>query len=310
MPFLEIFVHRLSGFILCVLLIPIQIADAKTASLPDTLELSGDYIIPVTINGRSYRWEVEPDGGAARVVNADVAKELALKPSMIGGLHMIGPIRLKAASDSARIDYGGVIEKDRLFWFDREASMISDGAVHPTMLPYSSVRFVLGPKAANERETVMPLEGAGMFGIGGGYGKFAYGEIELQISFSLKRSETLMTAPVGVELAAGQGGAFSEQQRQALIRFGVERPVRQVRFSQPLLLFDRPLQTALVRVSDFGDASTIADENMVDQDEIVVTGKAKKKTRYSLTLGQEFLKGCSSLTYDMKAKLIRLSCQP
>lgn len=243
------------------------------------------------------------------MVNADIAKALALKPSMIGGLHMIGPIRLKAASDSARIDYGGTVQKDRLFWFDRSASAISDGAVHPTMLPYSNVRFVLGPKAPNERETVLPLEGAGMFGIGGGYGKFAYGDIELQISFSLKRLETLMTAPVGVELAAGQGGAFSEQQRQSLIRFGVERPVRLLRFDRPLLLFDRPLASALVRVNDFGDASTIPDQTGIDQDEIVVTGKAKKKTRYSLTLGRDFLKDCSSLTFDMKAKLIRLSCQ-
>lgn len=300
---------RLIGLTMLVSLVQSNSAGAKTASASDTLELSGDYVVPVTINGKPYRWEVEPDGGAARVVNADIAKALALKPSMIGGLHMVGPIRLKAASDSARIDYGGKVQKDRLFWFDRAASAISDGAIHPTMLPNSKVRFVLAPKTVNERETVMPLEGAGMFGVGGGYGKFAYGDIELQISFSLKRFETLMTAPVGVELAAGQGGAYSEQQRQALIRFGVERPVRLLRFGRPLLLFDRPLTTALVRVSDFGDASTIADETAMDQDEIVVTGKARKKARYSLTLGRDFLNGCSSLTYDMKAKLIRLSCQ-
>lgn len=287
--------------------LPVQ-ASTKTTS--DTLELTDDFIIPVTINGNSYRWEVVPQGGSIRMVNADVAKRLALKPSMIGGLHMIGPVRLTAASDSARIDYGGVIRKDRLFWYDRAASEVSDGSIHPTMLPYSNVRFHVAPKEVGERETVMPLEGAGIFGIGGGIGKFNYGDIEIEVSFNLKRRDSLMTAPAGVVLADGQGGAFSDQQRSALIRFGVERPVRLLRFSRPVLLFDRPLSSALVRVSDFGDASTIADEGAVDHDEIVVTGKTNKKARYTLILGRDFLTGCSSVTYDVKAKLIRLSCRP
>ena len=119
-----------------------------------------------------------------------------------------------------------------------------------------------------------------------------------------------MTAPTAVLLATEQGGAFSEQQRQAIIRFGVERPVRLLRFERPFPLFERPVAAALVRVSDFGDASNIPDGTTADQDEIIVTGKAKKKPQYSIILGRDFLKGCSSLTYDMKAKLIRLSCQP
>jgi hypothetical protein len=285
-------------------------AEAQTSAPDNTLEVRDDFVIPVTINGTAYRWEVSPEGNAARVFNADIAKRLALKPSMIGGIHMVGPVRLTAASDSVRIDYGGIVRKDRLFWFDRSASDISDGAVHPAMLPYSRVRFVLGLKGANERESLMPLDGVGMFGVGGGVGKFKYGDAEIHISFSLKRKDTLMTAPTAVLLATEQGGAFSEQQRQAIIRFGVERPVRLLRFERPFPLFERPVAAALVRVSDFGDASNIPDGTTADQDEIIVTGKAKKKPQYSIILGRDFLKGCSSLTYDMKAKLIRLSCQP
>lgn len=294
---------------MAVLLAAALPAHAKPKGEAETLELTGDFVVPVVINGKPYRWEVTPEGNAVRVLNADVAKSLALKPSMIGGVHMIGPVRLSAASDSARIDYNGIVRKDRLFWFGRPASELSDGIVHPAMLPFSSVRFLLGPKATNEREYVMPLEGVGMFGVGGGVTKFAYGDAEIPVSFSLKRQESLMTAPTGVLLATGQGGAFSEQARQTIIRFGVERPVRQLRFERPFLLFDRPVSNALVRVSDFGDASTIPD-GTADQDEIIVTGKAKAKPRYGIILGRDFLKGCSSLTYDMKAKLIRLSCQP
>jgi hypothetical protein len=302
--------HRLIGIATSLCLLSNSGAEAKTSATTDTLELSGDFIIPVTINGKAYRWEVAPEGNAARVLNAHIAKALALKPSMIGGIHMVGPVRLAAASDSARIDYGGIMRKDRLFWFDRPASDISDGAIHPAMLPYSRVRFVLAPKSANDRESVMPLDGVGMFGVGGGVGKFKYGDVEIRISFSLKRRETLMTAPTGVLLAAEHGGAFSEQQRQAMIRFGVERPVRPLRFARPFSLFERPVTAALVRVSDFGDASHIPDGTTADQDEIIVTGKTKKKPEYAIILGRDFLEGCSSLTYDMKAKLIRLSCQP
>jgi hypothetical protein len=302
--------RRFIGMTIMLCLLPNSGAEAKTSAATDTLELSGDFVIPVTINGKAYRWEVAPEGNAVRISNADVAKALALKPSMIGGIHMVGPVRLTAASDSVRINYGGIIRKDRLFWFDRPASDISDGVIHPAMLPYSRVRFLLAPKGANERESVMPLDGVGMFGVGGGVGKFEYGDAEIHISFSLKRQESLMTAPTGVLLAAEQGGTFSDQQRQAIIRFGVERPVRPLRFERPLSLFERPVTAALVRVSDFGDASNIADGTTADQDEIIVTGKAKKKPQYGLILGRDFLKGCSSLTYDMKAKLIRLSCQP
>ncbi len=285
-------------------------AQAKGRETTGPLELTGDFVIPVTLNGKPYRWEVEPDGGAARVVNADVAKMLALKPSMIGGVHYIGAIRLTAASDDASIEYGSIKRNDRVFWFSRPASAIADGTVHPLMLPYSSIRFILGPKVLGEREATLPLEGAGMWGIGGGHGKYDYGNIELQVSFSLKRRETLMTAPVGVELAARQGGSFSDVQRQSMIRFGVERPVRTMALARPLMMFDRPILNGLVRVSDFGDASTIPEGPAVDEDEIVVTGKAKKKSRYSLTLGRDFLNGCSSLTYDLKAKVIRISCLP
>ena len=302
--------RRLIGITISLCLLPNSGAEAQTNNTANTLELKDDFVIPVTINGKAYRWEVVAEGGAIRLLNADVATALALKPSMIGGGHMVGPVRLTANSDSARIDYGGIRRKDRLFWMNRPASKISDGIVHPAMLPYSSVRFLLGSKTVSERETVMPLEGASIFGIGGGFGKFKYGDAEIHITINLKRQESLMTAPTAVLLATEQGGAFSEQQRQAIIRFGVERPVRLLRFARPLSLFEGPVTAALVRVSDFGDASTIPDQTPVDQDEIIVTAKAKKKPQYSIILGRDFLKGCSSLTYDMKAKLIRLSCQP
>jgi len=56
-------------------------------------------------------------------------------------------------------------------------------------------------------------------------------------------------------------------------------------------------------------ATSIPDANAVaDPDEIVVTAKSKKKPRYSISLGTEYLKNCSSITYDLRAKTVALSC--
>ena len=97
----------------------------------------------------------------------------------------------------------------------------------------------------------------------------------------------------------------------AQIRFGIERPVRTMRLSAPLLIGGRPLTELGVRTADFGNASGIPEVGAVtDPDEIVVTAAKKGERDYSLLVGRDFLSGCSSLTYDFPAKLIRLRCLP
>jgi hypothetical protein len=69
-----------------------------------------------------------------------------------------------------------------------------------------------------------------------------------------------------------------------------------------------------VRVHDFGDATGIAEAAVNaeggDSDEIVVTGKSDKDINLRVTLGRDFLKGCSSITYDLQHNKILLSCAP
>ena len=46
----------------------------------------------------------------------------------------------------------------------------------------------------------------------------------------------------------------------------------------------------------------------MDQDEIVVTAASKKKPRYLMTIGRDFLARCSALTFDANAKQVQMSC--
>lgn len=46
--------YGLISLTIALSLTPNNITIAKTASASDTLELSGDYVIPVTINGKAY----------------------------------------------------------------------------------------------------------------------------------------------------------------------------------------------------------------------------------------------------------------
>jgi ABC-type hemin transport system ATPase subunit len=69
-----------------------------------------------------------------------------------------------------------------------------------------------------------------------------------------------------------------------------------------------PLRGLLVRISDFGDATTIKNSEEVDGDEIVVTAQSKKKPRHALSLGRGFLEQCSSLTFDYTIQQVKMSC--
>ncbi len=278
-----------------------------------TLKLSGDNIIDVSLNGSTRRLLIDPDGPGTRVVNASVAKALGLKPGLIGFAHRIGPITIRAGSDGVNTGYGFVTKKDRVIWFDRETSRGADGIAGPSALPYRLVQFTLAPPQAGEKTTILPMEAMGSFGVSGVGTKMKFGKEELIVRFTLARDAPLATAPTGQFLATQFGGTLSGATTESPIRFGVSRPTRRLNLSKPFAVGGRPVQSVSVRVSDFGDATTIADAatpaREADPDEIIVTAsKRKKKQKQELTLGRQFLAGCSSLTYDFQAKQIRLTC--
>lgn len=281
------------------------------ADQPTSLTLSGDNTVSVTINGEQVRIKADPAYAGLVTVNPDVVARARLKPSMIGGLHFVGPVRLAFRSDAAKLDFDFGATKHRVMWPDRPIVSGVDGIAGPNALPWSRLTFVIGPKLEGEQEIDLPLEVAGPFGWRGSITKLKLGDQEINVWFSLMLPQSLATAGLGAELARTNGGEMNGTAHPALIRFGIERPVRTMRLSTPLLVGGRPLSELGVRMADFGDASGIPEAGArPDPDEIVVTAERKGKRDYSLLLGRDFLSGCSSITYDFPAKLIRLSCVP
>jgi hypothetical protein len=276
------------------------------------LSLSGDNIIDIKLNGNSYRLLVDPDAAGTRVVNPAVARALALKPSMLGFRHSVGPVTVRAESDGVTVGYGFVTKKDRVLWFDRDSTTRADGIVGPSALPYQLVRFTLAPPQAGEKTIILPLEIFGPFGLGGAGARLRLGKDELLVRFTLDRDVNLATAPTGLFLASALDGTLSGETQSTHIRFSVNRPTRRMTLARPLMFGGRAVRDIAVRVSDFGDATLIPDgaarPASQDSDEIIVTARKKQKVKRELVLGRNFLAGCSSLTYDFKNRQIRISC--
>jgi hypothetical protein len=267
------------------------------------LELTGDYTIDVTVNDQSFKLLVDPDIGGSRVLNADTAAKLGLKGSMIGGRHMVGPVKLTANSNVLNYDFGDVKDKQRTFWLaDRAATDHAAGTIAPAALPYPVVRFQLREAVDGEKLYTLPMADDGK------NATLMVGGNTVAVGFNLLRNETLVTASTGVLIADSYQGAFAGEGVSTMIRYGIKRPTRPLKLEKAIEIGGLPLDQMLVRVSDFGDASQIADSADMDQDEIVVTATSKKKPRYLMTLGRDFLARCSVLTFDAKAKQVQMRC--
>jgi hypothetical protein len=289
----------------------------KMAPLPDELVLTGDNIITVTISGRDVRLEVRPESAQAPMLNPDIAKAMALKTGMFGFTARIGPDRVSGVSAVLKANYGAKAEKQRIFWADRASSNISDGTINPASLPYKRVKFLLAKPAFGEIITNLPLDNFGFLGREGMGTTVAIGDKKMKVQFALIRSENLVSAPTGNWIADHNGGQLSGPAKSTLIAFFISRPTRSMSLTQPITVGDAALNAIDVRVRDYGDtsgiseaktdASTSADDG--DTSEIVVMGKKEKDVDLKLVLGRDYLRGCSSLTYDLDKRRILISCK-
>lgn len=268
-------------------------------------------IVTILVDGRETRVEVAPDGSGSPIVNASVAEDLGFKGSMVKGVHMVGPTKVMAQSNLGRVDFGdGEAKKRRVFWFERDWSDISEGRIGPVALPHGIVSYRLGEKEPGEREIALPME---MHERRGAYTMLEIDEVEVPVRFSFDRDETMLAASTGAALAGAFDGAMNSESYLLPIEMGISRPVRPMTFGKPVMLGDLPLREIVVRSQDTGSVGSIPDADLErdrDPNEIVVTGKRRKKARHFVYVGLASLAGCSSLTFDKPAKLIRLSCLP
>ncbi len=286
-------------FVLSVLLS----AAASASDDNSVLELTKDYTISVTINGQPFKLRVDPYIGDNRILNADTAQKLKLKGSMIGGLHMIGPVRIMAQSNVLNTDFGSIKDKKRVFWLrDRAASLQADGLISPAATPYKIVRYRVNAAHGPERIFSLPLNRNGK------NAELLVNGNVIALGFDLNRDETLVSASTGLLLTNEYKGGFIEEAKSTKIRFEVERPTRLIKLDTAIKIGGLPLDTMMVRVSDFGDATQIKDAKNTDNDELVVSAASKQKPKHVMIIGRGFLSRCSTLTYDFNLHQIQMSC--
>lgn len=302
-------------------------ANDKPAPLPDELVLSGDNVITVQIEGQPVRLQVRPDTYSFVTINAETGTRLKLnfdKVAVSFG-YMVGPYMVDAPTKPLRINLGAKEEKNRIAWTLRhQATTVADGIISPISLPYKRVTFKLRDSAGGDvQQYTLPLDSFGFFGLGGTGTTVKTGKAKVQAKFSLTKQDNLIDASAANWLANWRGGVFTGAPQEMEIAYGIKRPVRKLTLSEPIAIGPFMLNSMMARYKDSGDTAGIkeamaepagdgktAKAAREDQDEIVVTGKKQKDADNTIhvTLGSDFLKTCTTVTYDLDKREIRMMC--
>ena len=288
-------------------------AASQSRPLPERV-VTGDGIVPVTLNGVQGRIRIDPAAPALPMLTAPFAGQARLRAGPFTFAYMVGPRDVRGLSAVGRIALGedARTRKRRVGWTGLSYVDGADGVIGPGGVPEPVVRFMLRPSVPGERTVTFPLEDEGGL-LGGWGGSYALLDLEgqpLRIRFDPHAPRTLATAGAAVRIANAQDGIVSGDASPVHIAFGISRPVRTMRLGRPLAVGPLTLTELGVRTSDFGNTSTIREEGG-DPDEVVVTGDRRRSSRWDrLVLGADELRLCSSIVFDRRRREVRLTCAP
>lgn len=290
---------------------------ASPPALGQTNELvvSGDGIVPVTVNGVPARIRIDAAVPSLPMLTTDYAARARLRAGPFAFGYMVGPEMVRGRSAVARIAIGEGARprKRRVGWTDRPFAPGVDGVVGPGGLPNQVVRFVLGPARPGERTVALPMadEGGLFGGWGHSYAVIDLGGQPLRVRFDPHHPRTLATAGAGVRLATHNDARIAGAVETPEIAFGISRPVRTLHLGRPLQIGPLTITELGVRTADFGNAASIREEGegAGDPDEVIVTGDRRRNNdRDRIAIGADLLARCSSLVFDRRAREIRLTC--
>jgi hypothetical protein len=296
-----------------LLLVLVSTAAAAQPRPPQERVVSGDGIVTVTVNGAPGRIRIDPAAPALPILTLPFAMGQAhLRPGPFAFAYLVGPQQVEGRSAVGRIAIGEGTRprKRRIGWTARTYAEGADGVIGPGGLPEPVVRFVLRAPRPGERTISLPLEDeGGLFGgWGGSYALVDLGGEPLRIRFNPNAPRTLATAGAAIRLANAFEGRVSGETTPAHIAFGISRPVRTLRLGRPFVVGPLTILELGVRTADFGNASAIREEGG-DPDEVVVTGdRRRNRARDRVAIGADQLRNCSSITFDKRARQVRLPC--
>lgn len=282
------------------------LVSAGAAQAEERVIDAGDPVITFIVDGQPAELEVTPDGAGSPVFSAALARRLELGGSMVEGVHMVGSTKVRAESNTVRIDMGdGKAKKRRAFFFETEEwHHRGEGLLGPVSLPEDIITYRLRTPQEGERQITLPLVEHKR---GGFHTKLPIGDNYIPTLISFERAETMANASAGAILAQAFAARMEGEARDMHIELGIHRPVRSLAFGEPLMLGELPVKDVVVRTQDTGSTAAIPDEDS-DPNEIVVAG-GKMKIAPRLWIGTASLAPCSTLSFDRPAQLIRLSCK-
>lgn len=300
---------RVSALILTVT-VTVTAAPAKPSDPePSDLGVRLGETVAMVINERPVRFRMAPDAISVATLNNDAARQVGLKPSMIGYVYVIGPVKIGFRTENVQYGAGNKRFRSRTAFSDRQVVQGADGVAGPATFPFRRTVFTLRDPQPGDRAISFPLDkdmGRSQTGV-----KILVDGRPIHAAFSLDRAESLVTATGGRWIADANGGRFDGEAREAPILYSVSRPIRSLRLQRPLMLGPLEIRNLAVRVSDIGNAGGIAEGPASEQDpnEIVVTAENKRKIpNQRLYIGMDTIGHCASLTYALAAGTLTLMC--
>lgn len=302
-----------------IFLTSILVSEAHAASLQDDiLDIGRDGSIEAQINGFPVTLQFRGDGISYPVLNPDTAEKFKLRTNLfanaLGIEAKVGPVTVPGRTGKVRLEIQGHEEKRRALWFDKPIAPGMDGSIGPIATPQTRIRLNTGAGFGHLTSISLPLkiedDRVGT--------TISIDKTNVFVMFNPLQPRTVASAGAGHVMAFAQAGRWSGTQESTSINFGVERPVRELTLSNPIQIGNLQLSVLLVRdnslvtgVADIKSRAEEEDANEVTLPAVTVTAKAAKiKPSYKLTLGQDVLSRCASITFDKTSNKIELNCSP
>lgn len=300
--------HASSGFaLLSAIFLLMAASPASGANL--VLNATGGHIVAAEVNGVPLRLKVDLDHSSGVTLNPSAAERAGLGRGEGRWVQVIGPVKLRGRFSETRLMVAGQTFSAKVRWFDREVAAGADGTITPHLLPFENVTLQLRPTSGAERESTLATKFHDNHGI---HVPVRIGRYRIAARFAPDRPRTTAPAAAAAVLGLSHNGFLEENGSTEEIDAGIRRPVWPLRLEQPLRIGQFEISVLMARTSDWrGDHHLPPTQASADARELVVTGeRPSQDALYRITIGQDVLHRCSSVTYSRPAARLTFRCRP
>jgi len=288
---------------------------ANSGSVDEAVfDSQSDYIVETVVRGQMLRLKVDPGAPWYVLLNGSAAKRLGLVGTR-GATFAVGPMRVKGKTRSEKITFGTIEASRPVIWFKGESVRGADGVVNPANIPHDRVTLRFGAPSDAERIIELPMRFDQERGL---YHELSFGGQIILTRFTLQDELTTATGAAASVIAKRRNGFWEGDIFTYPVRYGIVRPVRKMVLGEPLSVNGLPLSKLAVRVSDDRGSYYLPEKQVPDpeiedegDDGVVVTGKRGRiygAPHFWLMIGRDSLIRCSSISYEIRSKKLRLSC--